>query len=542
MIDSGFAMPRPPASGAIAARGIAASQRVHPAGSPSCRGAAVRRCGALCAIAFALAAGEAAAAPPTLAGCPVFPADHVWNVAVDTLPADANSAAYVATIGTGSYVHPDFGTVYAGAPNGIPYVVVDATQPPVAVTFDYDDESDPGPYPIPPTAPIEGGPQSGGDRHVLVVDRAACRLYELFAAYPNGNGSWHAGSGAVYDLRGYALRPSTWTSADAAGLPMLPGLVRYDEVAAGEIAHALRFTAPQTRNAFIWPARHEASSLTGSAYPPMGQRFRMKASVDISKFGPNVQVILRALKKYGMFLADNGSSWYLSGAPDPRWSDDELHQIQQLHGSDFEAVDETSLIVDANSARAATGAASPVAIEFYRAAADHYFISADPAEILKLDTGVQPGWTRTGQAFAVYPASGQHAAQSLAGVPLLRAARGRPRFAFLFGVAGGVPGGHRPLFERVDLRIRRRFRGLAAQSGGRELRGGHSPPLPAVQQSRGRQSPLYDVACHPGADGRGRLDRGGLRPARCRDVRAGRVIPIAPSGSLGSFIDVQRAV
>jgi hypothetical protein len=404
MIDSGFAMPRPPTPGAIV-RGIAPSQRVHPAASPACRGAAARLCGALCAIALALAAGSVAATPPTLAGCPLFPADHVWNVAVDTLPVDANSAAYVATIGTGKYVHPDFGTVYAGAPNGIPYVVVDATQPAVAVTFDYNDESDPGPYPVPANAPIEGGAQSGGDRHVLVVDSATCKLYEMFAAYPNGNGSWHAGSGAVYDLRGYALRPSTWTSADAAGLPMLPGLVRYDEVAAGEIAHALRFTAPQTRSAFIWPARHQASSLTGSAYPPMGQRFRMKASVDISKFVPNVQVILRALKKYGMFLADNGSSWYVSGVPDPRWSDDELHQIQQLHGSDFEAVDESSLIVDANSARAATGATSPVAIEFYRAAADHYFISADPAEILKLDTGVLAGWARTGQAFAVYPAA-----------------------------------------------------------------------------------------------------------------------------------------
>ena len=405
MIDSGIAMPPPPASGTITARGIAPSRRARRAGSPSCRGAAARLCGPLCTIALALAASGAAATPPTLAGCPMFPADQIWNVAVDTLPVDANSGAYVATIGAGKYVHPDFGTVYAGAPNGIPYVVVDASQPPVVVTFDYSDESDPGPYPIPPTAPIEGGPQSGGDRHVLVVDRATCKLYEMFAAYPNGDGSWRAGSGAVYDLRGYALRPSSWTSADAAGLPMLPGLVRYDEVATGEIAHALRFTTPQTRNTFVWPARHQASSLTGSAYPPMGQRFRMKASVDLSKFGPNVQVILRALKKYGMFLADNGSSWYISGAPDPRWSDDELHQMQQLHGTDFEAVDESSLMVDANSARAVTGPTSPLAIEFYRAAADHYFVSADPAEILKLDTGELAGWTRTGQAFSVYPAA-----------------------------------------------------------------------------------------------------------------------------------------
>lgn len=371
-----------------------------------------------------LATHAATAAPPTLAGCPIFPADNIWNVAIDGLPVDANSAAYVATIGAASNAHPDFGTVYAGAPNGIPYADVGGTQARVNVTFDYADESDPGPYPIPPDAPIEGGPQSNGDRHVLIVDRDACMLYELYAAYPNVNGSWSAGSGAVYDLRGNALRPATWTSADAAGLPILPGLVRYDEVATGEIAHALRFTAPQTANSFVWPARHQASSHSGAAYPPMGQRFRLKASTDIAKFGPNVQVILRALKKYGMFLADNGSSWYLSGAPDPRWSDDELHQIQQLRGSDFEAVDGTTLMVYANSAQTGNGAPPPPpppqpppqppppgppppkvipAIEYYRAAADHFFITADSVEIAKLDAGIFAGWARTGQAFNVYP-------------------------------------------------------------------------------------------------------------------------------------------
>jgi hypothetical protein len=368
-------------------------------------GTDIRRCAALCALAIATTSGSAAGAAPTLAGCPMFAGDNVWNVAIDALPVDGNSAAYVATIGATKYAHPDFGTVYNGAPNGIPYTVVEGNQARVSVDFDYADESNAGPYPIPPGAPIEGGAQSAGDRHVLVVDRGACLLYELFAAYPNGNGSWHAGSGAVFDLRGYTLRPATWTSADAAGLPILPGLVRYDEVAAGEIAHALRFSAPQTRNAFVWPARHEASNLAGGAYPPMGQRFRLKATVDISTFGPNVQVILRALKKYGMFLADNGSSWYLSGAPDPRWGDDELHQIQQLHGSDFEAVDESSLMIDANSAQVAPTAAATVAIEFYRAAADHYFLSSDPAEIAKLDTGYFAGWTRTGQAFSVYAAT-----------------------------------------------------------------------------------------------------------------------------------------
>ena len=177
----------------------------------------------------------------------MFPADHVWNIPVDTLPLDANSGAYVATIGAGAPAHADFGTVYNSAPNGIPYATVPGTQAPVAVSFSYAGESDAGPYPIPPDAPIEGGPGSGGDRHVLIVDRDACKLYELFAAYPNANGSWSAGSGAVYDLRGYALRPDTWTSADAAGLPILPGLVRYDEVLAGEITHALRFTALRRR-------------------------------------------------------------------------------------------------------------------------------------------------------------------------------------------------------------------------------------------------------------------------------------------------------
>lgn len=359
----------------------------------------------LCAITIACAAPAPAAAPPSIGGCQVFPADNVWNAAIDALPVDSNSNAYVATIGGSKPAHPDFGTVYNGAPNGIPYVVVPATQPSVGVSFDYGDESDAGPYPIPPGAPIEGGPQSDGDRHVLIVDAGACKLYELFAAYPQPNGSWHAGSGAIFDLTGNSLRPSTWTSADAAGLPILPGLVRYDEVAAGEITHALRFTAPQTRKAFIWPARHQASSLTGMNFPPMGQRFRLKAAFDISRFGPHVQIILRALKQYGMFLADNGSSWFLSGAPDPRWDDDELHQIAQLTGNDFEAVDESSLMADPNSARTTSGpgpGSTLVAIEYYRAAADHYFITADANEQRDLDTGVHPGWMRTGQQFNVY--------------------------------------------------------------------------------------------------------------------------------------------
>ena len=297
----------------------------------------------------------------SVAGCAVFPANNIWNAPVDKLPVDANSDHYVATIGATRPAHPDFGSgLWNGGPIGIPFIDVPGTQPKVAVTFDYDSESDHGGYPVPPDAPIEGGAASGGDRHVLVVDRDHCVLYELFAAYPQSDGSWHAGSGAIFDLKSNALRPATWTSADAAGLPILPGLLRYDDVAAGEIQHALRFTAPQTRNTYIWPARHEASDLTAVNFPPMGQRFRLKAGLDISGYSPPVQVILRGLKKYGMILADNGSSWYIGGAPDDRWDNDALHQITQLRGSDFEAVDESSLRVQPDSAAVRSTAAPAV--------------------------------------------------------------------------------------------------------------------------------------------------------------------------------------
>ncbi len=296
--------------------------------------------------------GVAAAGGPAIAGCPIFPADNVWNARADLLPVDPHSADYIATIGPGTGLHPDFGSgTWDGGPIGIPYAVVPGSQPHVAVRFDYADESDPGPYPIPADAPIEGGPASGGDRHVLLVDAGSCTLYELYAAYPQADGSWRAGSGAVFDLRGNALRPAGWTSADAAGLPILPGLVRYDEVAAGAIRHALRFTVVHTRSQFIWPARHQASSSGNPAYPPMGQRFRLKAGFDVSGFPASVQVILVALKRYGMIVADNGSNWYVSGAPDERWNNDELHLLSQVHGSDFEAVDESALMVSPDSAQ-----------------------------------------------------------------------------------------------------------------------------------------------------------------------------------------------
>ena len=288
-------------------------------------------------------------APPTLAGCQVLPADNIWNIPIDTTPVDTNSDVYVNTIGASETVHADFGS---GAPIGIPYVDVPETQTGVAVTFEYDNESDHALYPIPPDVLIEGGPNSDGDRHVLLLERDNCMLYELFDAHLQPDGSWHAGSGAIFDLNSNALRPALWTSADAAGLPILPGLVRYNEVAAGAINHALRFTAPQTRKDYIWPARHYASTLTATQYPPMGQRFRLKANYDISGFSAETRIILQALKTYGMFLADNGSAWYISGGPDERWDNDVLHQLHRVKGDAFEAVDESSLMVNPDSGQA----------------------------------------------------------------------------------------------------------------------------------------------------------------------------------------------
>jgi len=267
-----------------------------------------------------------------------FPADNAWNTPIDTAPVDPSSATLIASIGASKSFHPDFGADLGGEPFGIPYVVVPGTQAGVAMTFDYDDESDPGPYPIPPNPPIEGGASSSGDRHILVIDRDHHKLYETWDSHPNGSG-WHCGSGAVFDLTSNALRPAGWTSADAAGLAIFPGLVRYDEVVLrGVVEHAFRFTVSHTRRAYVDPARHFASSDGSTNLPPMGMRVRLKSSFDISSYPAPAQVILRALKKYGMILADNGSDWYLSGAPDPRWDDDELNTLKNLKGDDFEVV------------------------------------------------------------------------------------------------------------------------------------------------------------------------------------------------------------
>ena len=280
--------------------------------------------------------GLGAGAP--LEGRRPFPADNPWNTDISGAPIDPNSDALIASCGIRN-LHPDFGTTWNGAPNGIPYVVVDGSQGRVPVSFDYDDESDPGPYPIPTDPPIEGGPNGSGDRHVLILDRDDWVLYELFSAYPRQDGGWHAGSGAIFDLDSNELRPAGWTSADAAGLPIFPGLVRYDEVVEqGEIRHALRFTCPSTRRAYAPPARHWASSSTNPALPPMGMRVRLEAGFDTSTFPFEVRVILEALKRYGMFLADNGSGWFVSGAPDPRWDDERLEALKTVPSTAFEVV------------------------------------------------------------------------------------------------------------------------------------------------------------------------------------------------------------
>jgi hypothetical protein len=301
--------------------------------------------GAVAVVAGATVAEGAGSSPPRVGGCAVFPANNPWNQRVDKLPVASNSDRVVRSIGVSEGMHADFGSgLYGGGPIGIPYTTVGKGQKKVTVRFDYSDESDKGPYPIPGNAPIEGGRGSSGDRHVIVVDRAACKLYELYAAYPvNGGASWKAGSGAIWSLRSNHLRPRSWTSADAAGLPILPGLARYDEVKRGAIHHALRFTVSRTRNTYVYPARHQASSDSDPDLPPMGLRLRLKSSFPVSRYPRQSRIVLRALQRYGMIVADNGSDWYVSGAPNKGWNNDDLHHLGAVTGGNFEVVDTSSL-------------------------------------------------------------------------------------------------------------------------------------------------------------------------------------------------------
>jgi hypothetical protein len=348
------------------------SRRIAPVSASS--HSAARR-----AVLGALALAPLAAAPPpataqaTIDGCPILPASNIWNVPVASLPVHPSSAAWIATIGSATGLHADFGSgTWEGGKIGIPFDSVPAAQPLVVVDFatlGWDGESDPGPYPIPADPQIEGEPGNAtGDRHVLILEQGDCVLYEAYYTYPDGafadsqsddsdldvecqagTGGWCAASGAVYDLASNALRPDGWTSADAAGLPILPGLARWEEVAGGEIRHALRFTTQPTQSAYVWPARHEASSNGDPDLPPMGIRVRMRAGVDLSGLSEPARVIAVALKRYGMILADNGSDWYISGAPHESWDNDVLHELDVFTGADFEVVDVAALALDPDS-------------------------------------------------------------------------------------------------------------------------------------------------------------------------------------------------
>jgi hypothetical protein len=343
-------------SGVALAGGFGTGDLAPTAAKKRCKGC--RRCGNKCCPSGRACRGKSCVKPCSdsvcgqfPAACQFFPADNIWRAKVDELPVDDRSDDYVTSIGRDTGLHADFGSgLFQGKPIGIPFVAVPGDQPLAAVTFRFDEESDPGPYPIPIDAPIEGGPCGAGDSHVLIVDQDACILYELYKAKPLGSRRWKAGSGAIFDLNSNDLRTEGFTSADAAGLPILPGLALRDEVEAGVIAHALRFTCEQTQNDFVWPARHEASDDNNPKLPKMGQRFRLKEGFNIDGFSADNQVILTALKEYGMMLADNGSNWFLSGAPDPRWDNDDLRELQEgVLGKDFEAVDVSSLKVSEDS-------------------------------------------------------------------------------------------------------------------------------------------------------------------------------------------------
>ena len=323
----------------------------------------------------------------SLGGFVPFPASSLWNTDISSAPVDPNSAALINFIGPSVGLHPDFGSgEYNGSIIGIPYQVVDSTQSPVTIHFTaYGDESDPGPMPVPLDAPIEGDPNPSGDQHVLILDNANCWLYELYSAQPSGN-SWNAGSAAVWDLTASGQRPYTWTSADAAGLPIFPGLARYDEAAAGAINHALRFTLQDSRAAFTPPASHWAATSTNANAAPMGMRLRLKASFDISSYSATNQVLLTAMKKYGLIMADNGSNMYISGDPDSRWDNDDLHTLDGVTASDFDVIEMNPIYTQTN---APTGAA-PVISSFTSSS-----LSVSPG------TQVTLNWTVSGASYLI---------------------------------------------------------------------------------------------------------------------------------------------
>ncbi|MGA7624746.1 MAG: hypothetical protein WCA91_14325 [Candidatus Acidiferrales bacterium] len=340
-----------------------------------------------------------------------FPSDNLWNQNVSNAPVDPNSAAIINLIGSADPVHPDFGSgEYQGSSIGIPYVVVGSQQSPAAINFTaYGEESDPGPMPVPANAPIEGYPNPGsGDRHVLVIDNSSCWLYELYSSYPQANGSWNAASAAVWDLKANEQRPLTWTSADAAGLPIFAGLARYDEVASGQINHALRFTLQSSRAAFVPPASHWAATSTNLNAAPMGMRLRLKASVDISQFSATNQVILKALQQYGMIMADNGSNMFISGAPDDRWNNDDLHNLDQVTASDFEVVEMNPIYTQSNlptgptpeiasfTASATTvPAGTPVTLTWKVTGASYYDLTPQIGALRGTSVSVTPSQTTT---------------------------------------------------------------------------------------------------------------------------------------------------
>lgn len=293
----------------------------------------------------------AGAIPPPGTPCAVFPSNNVWHSDISTMPVHPRSSAWLSSMSAASRnLHPDFGPSGEAMPYGIPYIAVPGSHTKVSVAFEYADESDTGPYPFGPDTPIEGG----SDRHAIMIDKDTCKLYELFAAeYAAGGGST-AGSGAIFDLQSNALRPATWTSADAAGLPIFPGLLRRDEVAAGNVDHAIRFTASRTDRSYVWPARHQAGAANDPNLPPMGARFRLKASYPIGGLRSDTQTILRAMKKHGLILADNGSSWYFQGTAENGWDTDMLDELKSVPAGAFEAVDASSLMIDPSSAAART--------------------------------------------------------------------------------------------------------------------------------------------------------------------------------------------